>query len=181
MVWYGIAALSCYGVHATFHLVHGRPEDLLWACHLGAAIVGVGLIAPSQTVNGIGTLFLCLGTPIWLMDLVGGGEFYPTSLFTHVGGLAIGLFGVHRLGMPRGSWWKTCLALVVLILISRLVTPAAANVNVAFAIYPGMERFFRSHLSYLTTMICIAGAYFVVAEFLLRRLLAPQSAMKGNI
>ena len=96
LVMFGGVALGCYAVHAVFHLLHNRPEDLLWACHLGAALVGIGLMISSPTLNGIGTLFLCLGTPLWLMDLAGGGEFYPTSCFTHIGGLAIGMYGARR-------------------------------------------------------------------------------------
>ena len=141
---------------ATFHLIHGRPEELLWSCHLGAALVGVGLLCSSATTNGIGLLFLCMGTPLWLMDLAGGGEFYPTSCFTHLGGLAIGLYGARRLGMPSSAWWKAVVALVTLILVCRLVTPQRANVNVAFAIYPGLEKVFPNHPVYLVTMLSLA-------------------------
>src|SRR5262249_47931746 len=110
----GCLALVCYAVHAGFHLYHGRPEDLLWACHIGAAVVGLGLILSSATLNGVGVLLLCMGTPLWLLDLAGGGEFYPTSCFTHLGGLAIGIYGLHRLGMARGTWWKASITLVAL-------------------------------------------------------------------
>ena len=170
---FGVAALVCYAVHATFHLVHGRPQELLWACHLGAALVGVGLLCSSATMNGIGLLFLLMGTPLWLMDLAGGGEFYPTSCFTHLGGLAIGLYGARRLGLPSGAWWKTVAALVTLILICRLVTPPPANVNVAFAIYPPWDKVFSSHLVYLATMMTAAAVYFGVSGYVLRRWFVP--------
>jgi hypothetical protein len=170
-IW-GIAALGCYSIHASYHLLHRHPEELLWACHLGAAIVGVGLIASSAKVNAVGTLFLLLGTPLWLLYLAGGGEFIPTSCFTHIAALAIGLYGAKRLGLPRGSWWKAALALVALVLICRLVTPASSNVNVSFSMYPGCEKIFPSHPVYLSTMIAIAAVYFLVAQAALRRILA---------
>jgi hypothetical protein len=113
------------------------------------------------------------------MDLAGGGEFYPTSCFTHIGGLAIGLYGARRLGVPGGTWWKAVVVLIVLILICRLVTPPQANVNVAFAIYPGMEKYFASHFSYLATMLSIAAGYFFITEFVLRRWLAPEPIAEG--
>jgi len=152
---------------------------LLWSCHLGAALVGIGLLSSSATTNGIGLLFLCMGTPLWMMDLAGGGEFYPTSSLTHVGGLAIGLYGARRLGLPSGAWWKAVVALITLILICRLVTPPRANVNVAFAIYPGWEKVFSSHLVYLATMMGAAAAYFFVCEYVLRRWLCPAPAKEG--
>ena len=178
---FGVAALACYAVHAGFYLLHGRPEDLLWVCHLGAALVGVGLLVSSATVNGIGTLFLCLGTPLWLMALAGGGDFYPTSCFTHLGGLAIGLYGVRRLGMPERGWWKAVIALIALILVCRWVTPARANVNVAFAIYPGADKVFSSHLVYLVTMIGLAAGYFFITQSVLRRWLTPEPAPEGGL
>lgn len=176
---FGVAALVCYAVHATFHLIHGRPEELLWACHLGAALAGIGLLCSSATTNGIGLLFLCMGTPLWLMDLAGGGEFYPTSCFTHLGGLAIGLYGARRLGLPSGTWWKAVAALITLILICRLVTPQRANVNVAFAIYAGLEKVFPSHLVYLAIMMGAAAGYFLVLEYVLRRWPCPETAKEG--
>ena len=170
----GLAALFCYAIHAGFHILNGRPEETLWMCHLGAALVGIGLLSSSATTNGIGALFLCAGTPLWLMYLAGGGEFYPTSCFPHLGGLAIGLYGVRRFGLPSGAWWKSVASLVALILVCRLVTPAAANVNVAFAIYPGWEKLFPSHLVYLAVMMVQSAGYFFICEYALRRWLAPK-------
>src|SRR5579871_4400833 len=145
----GLAALACYAVHAGYHLARGHPEDLLWACHLGAALIGVGILARAATLNGIGLLFVAFGTPLWLLYLSSGGEFLPTSLLTHVGGLVIGLFGVRRLGMPAGVWWRAVTALAGLILLCRLITPAQANVNVAFAVPSAWQKSFSSHPAYL--------------------------------
>lgn len=179
MIKFGIAALGCYLIHAGFHILNGRPEETLWMCHLGAGLVGIGLLASSPAISSIGTLFLCVGTPIWVMYLAGGGEFYPTSCFPHLGGLAIGLYGVRRVGIPSGTWWKAVIALVALILLSRLVTPPRANVNVAFAIYPGWEKVFPSHPVYLVTMIAFAAGYFFGLEYVLRRWLGREPQREG--
>ena len=177
--WFGLAALGCYAMHAAFHLVNGRPEEVLWMCHLGAALVGIGLLSASAITNGIGTLFLSVGTPLWVMYLAGGGEFYPTSCFPHLGGLAIGLYGVRRFGLSSGTWWRAVIALITLILICRLVTPSRANVNVAFAIYPGWEKVFPSHPVYLAAMMAMAAGYFFLCEYVLRRWLVAEPAPEG--
>ncbi len=52
----------------------------------------------SSWVSAVGTLFLCLGTPQWLLYLAAGGEFMPTSLATHVVALGIGLYAAYRYG-----------------------------------------------------------------------------------
>jgi hypothetical protein len=166
----GLLALVCYAVHGGFHVAHGRPLDLLWACHLGAALVGIGLLGRSATVNAIGTLVLAVGTPLWLLELASGGEFLPTSLLTHVLALAIGLYGVRRLGMPAGAWWKAVVATLALILLCRLVTPASANINVAHSVPPPWRETFPSHSAYLATMMAVAAACFFALERTLRHL-----------
>jgi hypothetical protein len=173
---FGVIALAGYGVHATFHLWRGEPEDLLWVCHLAAAIVGAGLISRSASVIGMGTLILCMGTPLWVLDLAQGSEFMPTSLGTHGLGLVLGLWGVWKLGMSAGAWWKAALAIVSSIIVSRLLTPAPSNVNLAFAIPPGMDRYFTSHFVYLAFMVSISCAYFWIVEVLLRRIVGAKKA-----
>ncbi len=174
----GALALVCYAIHAGYNLLHHRPEDLLWACHIGAAIVGVGLLVGSAQANGVGVLFLVLGTPLWIWYLAEGGEFMPTSCFTHLGGLAIGLYGVCKLGIPRTAWWQATATLVGLIALCRLITPREANVNVAFAIQRGLEGYFPSHPVYLAIMIGLATGYFFIVGYALRRWLAPKTKGK---
>ncbi len=168
----GGAAVACYAIHASVHLLRGEWYDLFWACHVAALFVGAGLLARSSTINGVGVLLGLMGLPLWLADLAAGGEFFPTSVLTHVVALGLGLYGVVRLGMPGGVWWRAALVLVALIGICRLATPPGPNVNVAFAIQHGWESRFDSHASYLATMIVIATAYFFVVEWLLRFLVA---------
>lgn len=165
----GLVSLACYAAHGGYHLFHGRPEDLLWACHLGAVLIGTGLIVPSAVISGVGTMQLCLGTPLWILYLLGGGEFMPTSMLTHVVALVIGLFAVRQCGMPKGTAWKSVATLVFLIVVSRLVTPAEANVNVAFAVQSGWEDLFPSYRVYIAVMVGMAGVYFLVLEYVLRR------------
>jgi hypothetical protein len=154
-----------------------RTADL----HLGAALVGVGLLAASPTTNGIGALFLSMGTPLWVIYLAAGGEFYPTSVFPHVGGLAIGLYGVRRVRLPSGTWWKAVASLAMLILVCRLITPASANVNVAFAIYPGWEKLFPSHSIYLVVMMVESAGFFLLSEFALRRWFVRSRVPEGAL
>jgi hypothetical protein len=112
------------------------------------------------------------------MDLAAGGEFFPTSLLTHVAALVIGLYGAMRMSLPRGVWWKTAVALVGLMLVCRLLTPEAANVNVAFAVAHGWEEQFTSHARYLASTIAGATFFFFVAEWLLRTTLCRRATKR---
>jgi hypothetical protein len=115
------------------------------------------------------------------MEVAGGREeFNPTSCFTHVGGLVLGLYGTYRLGMPNGVWWKAVAVLAGLIGLCRLTTPTSANVNVAFAIPSGWEGQFASHRTYLITVISLVAGYFLITQLVLRFALAFLNRQSGS-
>jgi hypothetical protein len=173
---WGALALTFYAVHASHHVLRGHPEDLLWACHLGAVCVGVGLLARLPAVNAVGFLWLAVGDALWLLELAGGGELLPTSLLTHVGGLAVGAFGLTRLGMPRGSWLRAIVAFLVLQQLCRFVTPPAANINVAHAVWSGWEGVFPGYAAYQVALLAFGTAGFFAVEWLSRRALGQLAA-----
>lgn len=171
MKWLGLLAIGFYAVVAINHFYRGHPEEALWACHLGALIVGVGMLLPSPTWTAIGVTWLLVGVPLWVMDLALGGEFLWPSPLTHLGGLAIGIFGLRRMGMPTQVWWKALLALAALQQLCRWITPASTNVNVAFSVYAGLERWFPSYRLYLVFLLVTIGLVFFLTELILRRLM----------
>jgi hypothetical protein len=168
---WGAVALVFYAIHAGHHLLRGHPEDLLWACHLGAVFVGVGLLARLPVVNAVGFLWLVTGDVLWLVGLSSGVEFVPTSLFTHGGGLALAALGLARFGMPRHTWWKAALAFFVLQQLCRFATPPQANVNLAHAAWSGWEAFFPSIVVYQIALLAIGSAACFAVERISRRAL----------
>lgn len=170
----GAAALALlfYAVHGAAAVARGAPEDALWQCHVACLLIAGGLLAPSAAACLAGVQWLALGVPLWLLDLATGGELHETSILTHVGGLAVGLWGARRLGARRGVWWRSLLLLVALLIVTRLATPARANVNLAFAVWPGWEPLFPSHAAYLAMLGLLAAVAFRIAEELLARTLS---------
>jgi hypothetical protein len=158
LVW-GLLALAFYLVHAGTHLIHRQPENIIWSCHIATVLVGFGFIVGSATLNGIGFLWLLVGNAAWLIDLYNGAALIPTSLLPHVGGFILSIVGLRRFGMPRHVWWKAIVGLLLLQECSRLVTPVAANVNLAFDVWSGWERMFPS---YLWFEIATFGTMFVI-------------------
>jgi hypothetical protein len=132
--------------------------------------VGVGFIFGAATLNAVGFLWLLVGNAAWLIDLYNGAALIPTSLLPHVGGLILSVIGLRRFGMPRHVWWKAILGLLLLQQASRLVTPVAANVNMAFGVWSGWERLFPSYLWFeVATFGTMLGIFFVT-EMLVRRM-----------
>lgn len=171
MKWLGLLALAFFAVHCAYHVRGGRAEDVLWVCHVAAAVIGIGLLAGWATGVAVGVTWLAVGVPLWLLDLAAGGEFTPTSVLTHVGGLVIGLIGLWQLGMPAQVWWKALLALAALQQLCRWVTPEKANVNVAFTVYPWLEAYFSSYWRYWAVMLLVFGVLYFAAEQALRKLM----------
>lgn len=171
----GVVAFACYGAHATFHLLHHRPHDLLWACHISALWIGLGFCSRAPLFNAIGVCWLSLGVPLWIVDLATGGELFPTSFLTHVGGAILGVIFVRRHGFPAGAWWKAVVALMLLFAITRAVTPAEANVNLAFSVHPGWQRLFPSYPRYFAALFALSAAVFAFTERIAR------SALKTSV
>ncbi len=171
-------AVAFYAVHAAVHVARRQPENLLWVCHLGSLAIGIGLLAASPTINAIGTFWLCWGVPLWILYLAMGGEFMPTSLGTHVGGVVIGFVGLRRIGLPRGAWWKTVLAWAVLAVVTRLATPPGENVNMAHRVQQGWESTFPSYPVYMLAIAAMAVAFSVALQLGLPKLgfRAPEAA-----
>ncbi len=171
MKWLGLLALAFYAVHGAVHVREGHAEDALWACHVAAALVGVGLLGGWAALVAVGVIWLMVGEPLWVFDVATGSALQPTSLLTHVGGLIVGLIGLRHLGVPAGVWWKALLALAALQQVCRWVTPPEANVNVAFSVYPWMRPYFASYWRYCAAMLPLFGLLFFLSEVVLRKLL----------
>jgi hypothetical protein len=130
----GLAALGFYAAHLIEWARKRKLENILWACHVGCLLVGIGWLTASPIINAIGLLWLLPGIFFWLLYLIGGGSFLWTSLLIHVGGNVLGVWNAARIGFPAGAWWKAGAAYVVLLLLSRRLSRPSENVN--FSIKP---------------------------------------------
>jgi hypothetical protein len=168
----GAIAILFSLAHAAEILARASAQNLLWSCNVASAVSAVGLALGSATANAAGGLLLVAGVPLWILDLAGGGAFYPTSLLTHVGVTGLSLAGMRRLGAPRLAWPAAVAVLAAATTAAALVSSPAENVNVAVVSPPGWERF-PSHGAYmlwLGTTLCAAmlGILFAL-RWLLRR------------
>ena len=175
----GIAAIVGYVIHGAVHLHRGEPYDLLWGCHIAALLVGFGLLLRSPAMNAIGLLWSCFGSAIWVLDLMTGGELMPTAVLTHVGAFVIGIYGVHILGIPRWSALYALVSYFGLWMLTRAVTPAAPNINLAFHVQPGWEKYFPNYAMYFFTLFAGGFATFAIAEPLTRRFAPPSPRSRG--
>jgi hypothetical protein len=145
----------------------GQGHNLLWACNVAAPLLALGCALGIRRLIAIPTLWLCFGTPLWLLDLATGGTMTPTSPLVHLLCPVVGILAARRLGWGAPSWHWATAALGVLLLLTRLVSPPALNVNLAFAVWAGWERYFPSHGLYIALLLISSAATFWLVERLL--------------
>ncbi len=173
----GGLAVSFFALHAGFHAWHGRPYDILWNCTLSNALIGIGLFCRRSRPVAVGVTWLCMGTLTWLADVLCGGEFFATSTLTHFGGLTVGILGIRLLGWPPRTWIWATLGMLALQGLSRLFTPPHCNINLAFSVYAGWERYYPSYRLFWLAMFTEAVFIYYIADRLAQRL-ARQSSRR---
>lgn len=150
--WLGLLLCAHAALQAGFKLSAGSPGQLLWFCHVGLALGGVGLLLRSRTLV---TTSLLLSAPlhvIWLSDLAGWAALGvpPLGVVAYLRsadalawlGTSYHLYTLPVLGVVA---WRArvfdrhampaAMALSLLLLVaSRGLTPRELNINRAFGI-----------------------------------------------
>lgn len=172
----GLITLGCFAVHAVGCYSRGVASDVLWACQIAVAVLGVGLIGRSPQWTGAACLGILLGTPLWLIDVLCGAELIPTSLGTHVGGFVVAVLTVRSTGLPRGSWWRTWLGGAALQQLTRVVTEPSRNINAAFEVYDRFQTVWNSYPAYLAALGTTVALCLWCGECSLRRVCRSTAA-----
>jgi hypothetical protein len=165
----GVAGIAFFAIYFARRLNDGEAASALWACHLASLLAGAGILLRRAAPVGIGVLWLLVGIPMWFVYLSIGGPFRPTSFLTHFGGLAVGCLGLRALGMPRQVWWKAMAGLLILLGISRWVSPPKLNVNLSFHVYQSVNAFPGHYAASIIGLTLGTTLFFFIAERGLRR------------
>lgn len=160
----GVWPLAFVGVHLALRVHAGHPEDALWLCHVADLLLAVGLLAGLPRVWAVGSLWIVWGTPLWLLDVFGGGTFRPTSLGTHLGACVVALIAARRGVFPRGTHWRAILGVWALLALTRLLVPADGNLNLAFRVQEGWTAQFSSYPRYFAFVSAVCWVVFFATE-----------------
>lgn len=160
----GLLAIAFFGIHAFCQCRAGTASNLLWICHIADLCVGVGLVMRWRSLVAAGVLMLSIGIPMWIISLWDGGDFYPTSALTHLGGITIGLIGLAQLGLPRRSWLTGVGIVAVLLVLSRGITPAELNVNIAFVSFFHLPKALSEDEIYVLLLLTFWGCSMWIVE-----------------
>ncbi|MEZ6054588.1 MAG: hypothetical protein R3C02_24925 [Planctomycetaceae bacterium] len=167
----GVAGVAFFAIYLIRRIQDGQVAAALWACHLASLLTGTGILLRRPTFIGIGVLWLVVGIPLWCVYLAIGGAFRPASLVNTCYGIKKpSTIGLKAIGMRSNLWWKAILVLLVLLAISRWLTPPELNVNLAFHFFHELRGSVSDHHALsLAVLTLIASLTFRVAEEGLKR------------
>jgi hypothetical protein len=168
--WLALLPVGFYIAHPfAAHVLHGVPWDALWVCYLADLLLAAGVLGASARLVSVALMWLALGNVCWILHLTAGGIFYPSELLPHVGGLTVAVLATSELGYAAGSWLWAIGGLACCQALCHVLTPAAANVNLAHRVWTGWEWLFPSYVWYLVVLYATAGVLLFAVELLARR------------
>jgi hypothetical protein len=159
--------------------VIGRQGELLWLTHIGTCIGGIGAILRNKLLISTALVALLESHALWILDilfrLISGtyligvasylenesiGGFIQSSnhLFT-VPFMAVLAFILR--GINRRAWIIAGLLFALLVLLSRLATDPALNVNSSHRMWTGLDKTFFGSFDTFSTPIYLAAIILV--------------------
>lgn len=157
---------------------------MLWMCNIGNLVLAIGLFFEKPVLVRIAALWMFPGVMVWFLfyvmpisaKLLSGGFNYTelfgifSSTFVHLGGFAVSMLVLKRIRMDSLAWLYAFGWYFVVQLLSRLITPAELNVNVAHNIQPGWEQTFGSYWKFWIVLTVVVGVCLFLLGFILQKL-----------
>jgi hypothetical protein len=137
--------LGFFIAHFIHHWNEGYPAYILWLCNLNNLLLAIGMLTGWRLLIQIGILWLIPAMPLWAIESWMYGDWPLTSILSHLGALTVGLFLLPRIGMNRWVWLPALIYAFIIQLLTRWITPAKLNINVAFAPYMFWEELFPQY------------------------------------
>lgn len=156
---------------------------MLWMCNIGNLLLAIGLFLEEAILIRVAVIWMVPGlvvwflyvVPTWGMLLTGKlslGQLFGvlSSTLAHVGGISVGLVVLRKVGMDGRAWFYAFIWYFVVQLLSRVMTPAALNVNLSHRIQEGWEQRFSSYWRFWLLLTLLVGLCLWILGFSLKML-----------
>lgn len=120
-----------FAVQALYHWSMGAAANALWMCNISNLLMALAIVARTRLLMRTAALWLLAGLPLWVIDLWQFRELSFSTFLGHLGGGAIALLTLHRVGMGRGVWLAALGWYLLVQQACRLWTRPELNVNLA--------------------------------------------------
>ena len=154
----GVLPLIFFLAQAIHYWRIDQLGHMLWMCNIGNLILALGLFFEKPVVIRLAAIWMVPGLVVWFIYVVLAWGVFLSSTLAHVGGLVVSMFALRWYRMDRTAWRYAFGWYLAIQLISRFVTKADLNVNVAHAVAPGWERTFQSYWSFWLVLTAATAA-----------------------
>lgn len=135
----------------------GQLQDMLWICHVSMLLLAVGMYARRQQFIQIAALWIFPGFIFWFVDALFSG-YTLASAASHIIAFISAYYAMRRVGTVLGLWRYALLFWLLLQLLARWLTPASANVNIAYTVRPEATWAFDAYWQYWM-FTCVAAMF----------------------
>ncbi len=168
--WLGVVVLAVWIAYAIDKARAGLLPEMLWACHIFTVATIVGLLTRSHSWAAAGFLFhAAAGMLGYGLDAVANWPTSVMSALSHLVPLGAGLLAVWGRIWPRWVYWANVTACAAILPITYLLTEPALNVNLVYAPWPPLARWFDSLALLWSYNLAVAAALMWAVDWLLRR------------
>jgi hypothetical protein len=165
----GIFPLVFFFAQAAHYWRINQLGHMLWMCNIGDLLLATGLFLKQPVFIRIAVIWMIPGFVIWFRFVVLEWGLFLSSVLAHVGGILVGAVALKRVGMDGRSWLYAFGWFLLIRILSRLLTSADLNVNLAHRIQPGFERIFESYWQFwITGTLATALLLWILGLFLAR-------------
>ena len=163
----GLLPLIFFVAQAIHYWRSNELGHMLWMCNIGNLVLALGLFLDKPALVRLSAIWMIPGIVVWFIYVVLAWGVFLTSTLAHVGGLAVSMLALKWYRMDRNAWRYAFGWYLVVQLISRFVTPAAFNVNLAHAVASGWERTFQTYWSFWLVLTAVTAAVLWVSGMIL--------------
>ena len=166
----GILPLAFFFGQAIHYWRANELGHMLWMCNIGNLMLAIGLFLKHKMLIRVAVIWMFPGLVIWVIYVVLPWGIFLSSIAAHLGGLAVGLIAIQRIGMDRMAWVYAFLWFLVVHVISRFVTPAQLNVNLSQSIAPGWGDVFGAYWKFWVVGMALTAVILWTVGFALQKL-----------
>ena len=149
--------------------------NMLWMCNIGNLVLAIGLFLNRPLLIRVAVIWMVPGLVVWFFYVVVAWGIFLSSTLAHLGGIIVGMIALHRVRMDRTAWIYALVWYFAIQLLSRLITPAALNVNVAHAVDPKWQQTFNSYWKFWIVLTLITVALLWFLNVVLYKIWSPAS------
>lgn len=153
----GLLPLAFFAVQAVHYWRFGGMGHLLWMCNAGNVLLGLGLLLSHRELIRAAAIWTIPGLVVWIIYVLLPSGFYFSTTLAHLGGFAVGMIALRRVGMDRTAWIYAFAWFLFTQLAARLLTPAELNVNVAHRVQDGWNNAFTSYWKFWLLVVVVTA------------------------